>query len=830
MGKVLRGDSIAVEFWGKFACFSCPWAKVDRYSYEAPTPTAAIGMLSAIYSKPAEFFWEIEKIEILNPIKRISFPVNESILKITRKCEPIIMDESRTQRMIVAMKDVRYRITAHIVPRVGQERRLHDIQKQALRRIKQGQCFYQPCLGLNDFIAEFDLSDGKRQPIPVDIDMGYVVHDLWDMDDWEPRDTNYPVKRTWFHCVAKQGVINVPERVSAEINHCSGGDHLLQALYSYSVNHGLTLPLKCAQMKPAAVVYLTSDGSLVDVIRREKSAQPVLCPTVGTASSSPELCDPYITKMEILLGLDADGKNPDKNRVKRGYFLKVMQDTVKENPDAAAVYFALTNTDSFAKISAALSEFKLAPFEKVSFVVDGRNLADDPRTIDFWQKYFIRKSTNTGFCMITGQETELATNMKGTRGLPDNKGAMSGKPAMLTSFDKAAFRSYGLEKHLIAPMGEAAASAVVDAIDALSAKAPSLEGMKLLCWYKNQMPEEKDIFPSLVGFDLDGENTKSPDTSTMEQDAMIKVNELFKCVESGEDASILGNTYYLLGITANQSRAVIRLFETGDCSNLVNSIHQWYEDTSIIKASGNGMQKHYSVKALLRGISLKSKDNTKQIRAEFGNELPYILNAILRGDQIPVMLVRKALQRIVHDIYVSKDEEAMLPWLNSRAIALLKAYIVRKERKEGQSFMSNELNKNLHNPAYHCGRMLAVFGEIQRLAYLNQPVTTSVVQAHYDAMSKAPVRVYGHLSKLSVVHLNKIKKEQGYGLYKKMNDMMCEIAEDMGDSVPGSMSVADQAYFSLGYQHQIAEMNRLYRAAAQKKAQVGQEESAAEKN
>ena len=40
---------ITVEVWGDFACFSPPYAKVERLSYPFPTPSAARGILSAIY-------------------------------------------------------------------------------------------------------------------------------------------------------------------------------------------------------------------------------------------------------------------------------------------------------------------------------------------------------------------------------------------------------------------------------------------------------------------------------------------------------------------------------------------------------------------------------------------------------------------------------------------------------------------------------------------------------------------------------------------------------------------------------------------------------------
>ena len=48
---------IIVDVWGDFACFSRPESKVERLTYPVPTPSAMRGVLSAIYSKPNEFYW-----------------------------------------------------------------------------------------------------------------------------------------------------------------------------------------------------------------------------------------------------------------------------------------------------------------------------------------------------------------------------------------------------------------------------------------------------------------------------------------------------------------------------------------------------------------------------------------------------------------------------------------------------------------------------------------------------------------------------------------------------------------------------------------------------
>ena len=87
---------VVLEVWGDFACFSMPDGKVERLTYPVPTPSAVRGILSSIYSKPKDFFWQVNRIEVLNPIRYISFKRNEVKSKV--KDKPIFADEDRTQR------------------------------------------------------------------------------------------------------------------------------------------------------------------------------------------------------------------------------------------------------------------------------------------------------------------------------------------------------------------------------------------------------------------------------------------------------------------------------------------------------------------------------------------------------------------------------------------------------------------------------------------------------------------------------------------------------------------------------------------------------------
>ena len=207
---------VVVEVWGDFACFSRPDAKVERLTYPVPTPSAVRGILSSVYAKPKEFYWQVNRIEVLNPIRTISFKRNEVKSKVRDK--PIFTDEDRTQRQTVALRDVRYRFAASICPRPDFTGTAAQLYAQALRRIREGKAFVQPSLGLREFVAYFEEADciNGPKPIPVDMDLGLMVYDVFDLHDFTVRKKARPCL-SLYHCVMKQGVIEVPPYDSPEV-------------------------------------------------------------------------------------------------------------------------------------------------------------------------------------------------------------------------------------------------------------------------------------------------------------------------------------------------------------------------------------------------------------------------------------------------------------------------------------------------------------------------------------------------------------------------------------------------------------------------------------
>lgn len=218
---------ITVDLWGPMACFTPPYAKVERYSYPVPTPSALRGILSAIYEKPQEFYWVIRRIEVMSPIQYMTVKRNEVNKRLPNGAnpKPIYIEDSRTQRTTVLLKDVRYRVTASIIVVKDGERGSVEtsLRKQALRRIETGQCFHQPYMGLKEYPCYFALADMDAVPIQESHDYNLMVYDTHVPRDAEKRTG---CQTSLYNCVMTNGVIDVPDYSNPEVLKIQGGVNL----------------------------------------------------------------------------------------------------------------------------------------------------------------------------------------------------------------------------------------------------------------------------------------------------------------------------------------------------------------------------------------------------------------------------------------------------------------------------------------------------------------------------------------------------------------------------------------------------------------------------
>lgn len=212
--------AIRVEVWGDYACFTRPEMKVERVSYDVITPSAARGILDAIYYHHA-MRWVIDKIYVLNPIRFTNIRRNEVSSKISARNvlavmkggnAPLYIDTSKDiqQRASLILRDVRYVIEAHfdfLAEKANPGDNPGKFQDIMKRRLARGQFFHQPYLGCREFPAHFRLYEGEeiRTAYPdSERDLGYM---LFDMDYSDPEN----IRPMFFRAIMKNGVIVCPK-------------------------------------------------------------------------------------------------------------------------------------------------------------------------------------------------------------------------------------------------------------------------------------------------------------------------------------------------------------------------------------------------------------------------------------------------------------------------------------------------------------------------------------------------------------------------------------------------------------------------------------------
>lgn len=192
--------SVKMEVWGDFACFSRIELKIERVSYDVPTPSAARGIIESIYYHPG-LKWHIDKIYVMNPIRFTSIRRNEvknkiSASKIMKEANGkgasyIDRKKDIEQRATMMLRNVHYVIEAHfeMTDRANESDNPGKFQDIIKRRLRKGQAYSQPYLGTRECTAHFGLWEGGEIPtISETRDLGLMLYDMdfSDLNDIQP--------------------------------------------------------------------------------------------------------------------------------------------------------------------------------------------------------------------------------------------------------------------------------------------------------------------------------------------------------------------------------------------------------------------------------------------------------------------------------------------------------------------------------------------------------------------------------------------------------------------------------------------------------------------
>ncbi len=250
----LNHKPFCLEVWGDYACFTRPEMKVERVSYDVPTPSAVRAVFESIFWKPA-IRWHPVKVEILNPIKWISVRRNEVARLASPSSGAIYCDDPkvRQQRAGYFLRDVKYRFYAAL-EYISVEERVNNNhmvipdylwdteekefiveelmewqdQKNVIRedetpgkylamferRATKGQCFNQPYFGTREFSCSFRfVKNPKDEPVELIDETRELGFMLYDMDFTDIKDP----QPMFFKASIEDGVVSIPSINSEEI-------------------------------------------------------------------------------------------------------------------------------------------------------------------------------------------------------------------------------------------------------------------------------------------------------------------------------------------------------------------------------------------------------------------------------------------------------------------------------------------------------------------------------------------------------------------------------------------------------------------------------------
>lgn len=585
---------------------------------------------------------------------------------------------------------------------------------------------------------------------------------------------------------------------------------MLHELYCYAVDNGLVAKAGFKPKKIKAYVCLGIDGQFLGI--DPPPEQAVLCPDMGSAAQSAEKCNVFVEKRSIPLS--------DERPKKKAFFIEALNDAAKTNDKAKVLLDVLHDSEKVNQINDSLDSQKVKSGDIIGFKVDGIPLE---QTVDLWWSEFrktvsnSKKTKDAKRCIITGELEPPVATVDKVSGLRVVGGHSSGDA--IICFDKDAFCSYGLKQAENACVSETGITAVNAALNELISKSPVLAGAKWIHWYKNKLEDDADDYiADILGLEETAEEPEEPQDVEIDViSANKQANRLIESYKKGEKISSLNNIYYILSLSGAGGRVMVRTWEQGNYEDLQKNINLWWEDLSLVMPNGMGNLKLPPIGKINFRL-LKPQKSGKMINDRMKNELAglesRLIYAILNNNPLPDAVASKALQYIRSKMLEGMEDSKREPIPDPVCCQILKAWYLRKNNfKQGGNKMNVNCNPDYEAVAYQCGRMMAVYAAIQSRAMGNN-LGAGVIQRYYTSASTSPALVFGRLSQLSQHHLAKIENRGAVIYYE---NLLSEIAQKIGQNIPKTLNLSQQAEFALGYYQQRAEMFK-------KKEQANKEE------
>ncbi|MGQ0658194.1 MAG: type I-C CRISPR-associated protein Cas8c/Csd1 [Chromatiales bacterium] len=453
-------------------------------------------------------------------------------------------------------------------------------------------------------------------------------------------------------------------------------------------------------------------------------------------------------------------------------------------------------------------EVKLGP-DNLTFQIDGELLLNDEMKLrPFWRRVYQKEiedketSAQRGICLITGNDDVpiAPTHLPKIKGVPNTQSF----GAAIVSFDKPAFASYGFDQSHNAPGSTTAVSAYCNALNfMLSQKDHNLRiGQTSVCFWAHETKEASSFFARMLN---------RPDPAS--------VAAFLSTPWAGVDRELARHDqFYSVTLSGNAGRIVVRHWMQTTLEAARENLRQWFADLKIAVYGDPAAQERRKRKAksdagetdggmpplALFRLACTTVREAKDLQAE---TLTQLYRASLEGTTPSLILLKPMLNRLDADL-ARYGSNALR---NTSRFALMRL-ILNRNRKEGEPMIEPQVFET-DDPAYNCGRLLAIFDGLQMKAHEYKLEGAGIVERYYGSASSAPNSAFGILWRLHQHHLKKVSQQgdRGKAAAEAIKRSISEIAAlfpqpapKQPPRFPRTFSLQEQGRFALGFYQQKA--------------------------
>jgi len=603
---------------------------------------------------------------------------------------------------------------------------------------------------------------------------------------------------------------------------------LLKHLYDFAISRNLLSDPAFSSKAVRWIIDLDADGNLlgqgpVDTADDGKRGKLFSCPQTTRSKNAGGVSEFLADGLTAVFGLEGDWKTADKksgspkwlvdrnrnNAAKKTNFWRQMQECGKSCVEIAICQkyieknegtpsFLMKDGNSWKITSASGAETTLGP-ENFTFRVNGELLLENEKILNWWRLQHsvevseTKTSASKGLCIITGQSDQPIAETHGVKVMSVPGGQPSG--ALLVSFDKDAFSSYGFLKSQNCPTSVDAATAYCNAINHLiQSEDTSLKlGNTVFCFWAVQTKVAGSLVACLLN---------KPDPQT--------VAKFMKSPWAGIERELAKRDHFIaVTLKGCSGRVAVQHWIQEPLEQAIRNLENWFFDLDLLvppKNESNATQKPENKKTGFNPLSIYWLANTTVREAkDLSSEVPsQLYRAALEGTAPSISLIKPILKQL-HSRLVG-DENYKLIYDHSR-FALLKL-ILNRNRKESDMKIRPQLTADTDDLAYNCGRLLSVLSETQKKAQGYPKGFTGVAERYFGSASTSPATVFPLLIRLNRHHLDKIRKSGGSDYQCKQIQDIIALFKPQTDARPPAfprhLDLLAQGRFALGFYQQQA--------------------------